>query len=288
MDKIKRLRVGSLLLAVSQIITLGLIIVVAVLFFIITKSFSSLVSFEPFFSSILLYLGITILAIIILTISGYYYLLRGFKGVDKSGFAGSVLFFVSLFLLLADIPVLINLAEQLFSFSINLSEIVIALIPIVVSLVLFFASDVMIGIGFYHLGSKYNSNTLKAGGALLGASVLIDLVLPEEVSMFFSLLSFVVIYRGLGGIEPKIQVTQAIIKDSEAYVFLETNVNGIIISVKSEGGEVATEITPQSIVKGQNGVVIKFNKKLTSTTLILTLLLGDKTKEIKTTATIQS
>lgn len=285
MDEIKRLRIGSLLLAISQIITLGLIVIVGVLFFILTKSFSS---FEPFFSSILLYLGITILTIIVLMIAGYYYLLRGFKSVDKSGFVGAMLFFVSFFLLLADIPILINLTEQLFSFSINLKEIVMALIPIVVALVLFFVSDVMIGIGFYHLGSKYNSNTLKAGGALLGASVLLDLVLPEEVSMFFSLFSFVVIYKGLGGIEPRIKITQAVIKDNQAYVFLETNVNGIITTVRSEGGEVATEIAPQSIIKGQNGVVIKFDKKLTSNTLIITVLLGDKTKEIKAAAVIQS
>lgn len=261
MDKIKKLRVGSLLLAVVQIIALVAIIAVGIVFVTAHPSLAS------FFSSTAFDIGLAVLIIIGIASAGYFFLLQGFKGVDGAGFAGSVLFFVSLFFLLADIPVIIYAVKQILDSSFSLKLITVAIIPAVASLVLFAISDILIGIGFYHLGERHSSNTLKIGGALLGASIVIDVILPEDISSFFSVFTYLLIYRGLGEIQPKIEVTQAVIKDSQAYIFLNSNVNGIITSARTEKGVAASEITPQIITRGQNAVLLKFPSQPEAITL---------------------
>lgn len=276
MEEIKELRIGSLLLAISQVMLLGIIAFVYIMFFSQTFSFTFALS-----SSDLLYVGIAGFVIVGIVAVGYYYLLQGFAKVDKAGYIGSLLFFVSLFLFLIDIPTAINVAKQFFSLS--LSKMIIAIAPILISFILLVISNVMVGIGFYHLGARYNSNMLKLGGASLGASAFLDFLLPEDVSLFLPLVSFFLIYMGLGSVEPQIKVMQAVVKDNYVYVLLNSNANGVIISAKIEGGAVV-EVNPTSIAPGQNTIAIKFNGKTTTTTVTLTVITAKGIKEITTAA----
>ena len=176
MDRIQTLRAGTLILAFAQL----LVILVAVEFFLLPDLFT---------------LSLFLLAVLLLV--GYFFLLLGFD--DRAGYVGALLFFIAFFLLLLNLQRIIEFARGLFAFHpVQTAE----FLPLLLIPLLYVASNALVGIGFYNLGKKYNSNTLKIAGSLLGASIAADLV-AGEVAPFLAVFSFFLAYIGLSEISKR-------------------------------------------------------------------------------------
>ena len=177
MDKIQTLRAGTLILGFAQL----LVILVAVTFFLFPDLFL---------------LSLFLLAVLLLI--GYFFLLLGFE--DKAGYGGALLFFVAFFLFLLNLQKAVEIAESLLAFRpVQTAE----FLPLLLIPLLYVASNVLVGIGFYNLGRKYNSNMLKVAGSLLGASIAVDVV-AGELAPFLAIFSFFLAYAGLSEIRKKL------------------------------------------------------------------------------------
>ena len=187
----------------------------------LSSSISRILS--PHFTLMTLVIGIIGFVSFILVIVGYSYVRKGFKTLSVGvGHAGTTLFFSFLVLFILGILILVGIgigATKIASISPEIAHSIFiagiygSVVLVGIGLLLLFISNILLGIGFYRVGSKYNESVSKVGGIFILLTGILDLLLIllpmtiSEVTPFLYFLGIILVYAGLMRISP-VQQTQ--------------------------------------------------------------------------------
>ena len=279
-------------------------------------------------------LGIIGFASFILVIVGYSYLRRGFKTLNiREGYAGTTLFFSFLVLFILGILIFVGIGigaikiapiNPKIAHGLFMAGVFISVTLVGIAFLLLIISNILLGIGFYRVGSKYDESVSKVGGILVllaGMLPILFILMPLTISAVASFLYFlgiIFVYAGLMRIRvaqkiqqqaqvistaqqpqqtfiPQIyQVGQGIIRsDGFAHLIIYSNTQVLILSARIESTNInSVNILPVTLIPGQNGVIIKFDnvsslKPGTAYVIAITINVGGNISEIKAVAVYQ-
>jgi len=291
-EGINKLRTGSLILVLASILIIVAFFVLLLSLIAVAQSITSASSIT---SSIIGILVAFIIVEIIGDIGGIIGMLnvrKGF-GILKSlgrdvgiGYTGATLAFVAIGLSILGLLLTFVGGEAL----------------TIVSNIIEFVSNVLIGIGFYKLGEIYNESTIKIGGILV-------IIIP--------FIGYILTYTGLGKVNtmampptppnyfqtqptqtnypPQIyQVGQGIIRgDGITQISLYSSTQATVLSARIEGTTLSSvNVNPVVLQPGQNEVTIQFSNVSSLTpgsNYLITLVvnIGGNVSEVKAATVYQ-